>query len=459
MTSVGAENERRKMKKWIVIIATLGLIALGTMVAAADSPQFFEQCGDATAPYSCIPSTNWTGGDLNSSNSRYTEGVAVPQKILFRGITGTVQTIQFQMSWTRSGKHTYDFPVSWAQAEQAYASVFGGSTFTVLGSECSGMTGPDGTACSQVVSGTGHVVSQVPVPDDPYVSGVFAGLATGSTQAKINSFESYYGNRVVTVYTLVPIVATMTMSHTVANGCDYSGGCGGTGNNNTDSNWSLMLTASSPITEVLVTFAAHVALGNPFGDPNANGVGWGYGTGAATVSGSPYHVNNVCQNNPSCFTGGSGDNQMNIAVAPTAVGLSSFSATPKENGVQLNWRTGTEVDTASFNIYRAKKLVGPYERVNTVPVAAVNSIVGGSYQYIDTTASIGQTYWYELEDIELNGKSTRHDPVAAVPSFSGRETYRTWENIATAGMILFMVGGALTLVYYFHHSRPKVAPQ
>ncbi|MCB0256840.1 MAG: hypothetical protein KDI55_24230, partial [Anaerolineae bacterium] len=35
------------------------------------------------------------------------------------------------------------------------------------------------------------------------------------------------------------------------------------------------------------------------------------------------------------------------------------------------------------------------------------------YRYDDTDVEIGQTYWYWLDDIDLNGLATRHGPVSA----------------------------------------------
>lgn len=450
------------MRKYLaiaLIAMVAGLWSFG--IVNADNPNYFKQCANGTAsPFTCLPGTNWTGGALNTSNSHYTEGVAVPQKILFRGITGTVHYIGFQMSWTRAGKHTYDFPTSWAQAEQTHQSVFS-TTLKVLGSECSGMGGADLTACTQVVSGTGHVATSVPVPEDPFVSGVFAAPATGSTQAKINAFETAYGNRTITVYTMVPVTASMAMSHTVSNGCDFAGAAGPCTlgpNDNSDTNWTIQLSSSSPITQVLVTFAAHAALGNPFGDPSANGVGWGYGTGANTVSGAPYHVNNPCIDSY-CFGGGGLDNQMQLSQAPTAVGLSSFGAAGTTGGVALQWRTGSEVNTAGFNIYRSDDgRDGPYKRINTLMVAAENALVGAKYEFLDTTTVAGKTYFYQLEDVELNGTSERHSPIAvSVPSaegFSLLHPLQLWTIAAAILMLVFLVVGAI-LVGVFLHS-PKL---
>jgi hypothetical protein len=40
---------------------------------------------------------------------------------------------------------------------------------------------------------------------------------------------------------------------------------------------------------------------------------------------------------------------------------------------------------------------------------------GASYTYVDKNVQNRQMYLYKLEDIDLSGKSTFHDPVSAIP--------------------------------------------
>jgi hypothetical protein len=40
---------------------------------------------------------------------------------------------------------------------------------------------------------------------------------------------------------------------------------------------------------------------------------------------------------------------------------------------------------------------------------------GATYQYIDENVKLRHTYYYKLEDIDLNGTSTLHGPVSVVP--------------------------------------------
>ena len=44
-----------------------------------------------------------------------------------------------------------------------------------------------------------------------------------------------------------------------------------------------------------------------------------------------------------------------------------------------------------------------------------SSTQGASYEFIDNDVKNRKTYYYKLEDIDLNGNSTMHGPVSATP--------------------------------------------
>jgi hypothetical protein len=102
--------------------------------------------------------------------------------------------------------------------------------------------------------------------------------------------------------------------------------------------------------------------------------------------------------------------------SPTAINLSSFAAVPKNHRVIVEWETESETDNAGFNIYRAESQDGEYIKINAdlIPVKG-SAMQGASYTYIDTMLKNGMPYYYKLEDVDLNGKSTFHGPVTATP--------------------------------------------
>ncbi len=78
----------------------------------------------------------------------------------------------------------------------------------------------------------------------------------------------------------------------------------------------------------------------------------------------------------------------------------------------LSWSTATEVNTAGFNLYRAESAEGPFVRINPQVIpASRNTVTGSSYSYEDKDVTPGTTYYYQLEDVELSGSTTRHGPI------------------------------------------------
>lgn len=97
---------------------------------------------------------------------------------------------------------------------------------------------------------------------------------------------------------------------------------------------------------------------------------------------------------------------------PTAITLASFSARAGSDSVVLAWETGTEIDNAGFNLYRAASASGPWTQLNGALIAAAGDAVSGaSYSFVDSPGY--GTFYYELEDVDFNGVSTTHGPLKA----------------------------------------------
>ena len=80
------------------------------------------------------------------------------------------------------------------------------------------------------------------------------------------------------------------------------------------------------------------------------------------------------------------------------------------------WETKSEIDNAGFNIYRAESEDGEYVKINdNLILAAGSPTEGASYKFVDGDVNNRKTYYYKLEDIDLNGVSTMHGPVSATP--------------------------------------------
>jgi hypothetical protein len=101
-----------------------------------------------------------------------------------------------------------------------------------------------------------------------------------------------------------------------------------------------------------------------------------------------------------------------ITGGPTAIELASFTAQAGAGGVTLAWETGTELDNAGFNLYRATAQDGPYTQINEALIAAEgDAVAGASYSFADAPGY--GTFYYQLEDVDYYGVSTLHGPVKA----------------------------------------------
>jgi hypothetical protein len=103
-------------------------------------------------------------------------------------------------------------------------------------------------------------------------------------------------------------------------------------------------------------------------------------------------------------------------ISSTQITLASLTAKPFNGEVVLEWKTESEIDNAGFNLYRSESEDGEYVKINDSLISAEGSPTqGATYQFVDESVKNRTTYYYKLEDIDLNGTSTMHGPVSAVP--------------------------------------------
>ncbi len=103
-------------------------------------------------------------------------------------------------------------------------------------------------------------------------------------------------------------------------------------------------------------------------------------------------------------------------ILPTAVELLDFNATRRKYAVVLEWETASELDTVGFNLYRSRTKDGLKRKINSelIPsLASPGSLSGAVYTYRDTTARIGVLYFYWLEDVDTQGRTTLFGPERA----------------------------------------------
>lgn len=130
-------------------------------------------------------------------------------------------------------------------------------------------------------------------------------------------------------------------------------------------------------------------------------------------------IPNIEDNCPEQYNPGQEDadgNGVGDACEATLVYLSDFTAVPGNSRVTISWSTSAEMQNAGFNLYRATRKNGTYIQINDrlIPARGVLT-VGADYTFSDTAVKNHRTYWYLLEDVDLDGKTTLHDPLPATP--------------------------------------------
>jgi len=154
---------------------------------------------------------------------------------------------------------------------------------------------------------------------------------------------------------------------------------------------------------------------------------------------------------------------------PTAIDLASFDATAYDDGVFIEWQTGFEVNNLGFNIYRQE--AGKLTTVNQQLIAGsalkfgqgIGLRSGFSYCWWDKgNANCGsgisdcQNVSYWIEDVDLNGKSTWHGPVAPLSAF-GKERPSRIEQARTLASLAGTTTPSLPLLPVTKLARPTAS--
>ena len=91
---------------------------------------------------------------------------------------------------------------------------------------------------------------------------------------------------------------------------------------------------------------------------------------------------------------------------PLPVQLSHFRPDLTETGtVVINWTTASEVDNAGFNILRSQTRTGEFKLINTQLIPGAGTTAErNTYTWTDTTAKPNLVYYYQIEDVSLDGE-------------------------------------------------------
>lgn len=100
--------------------------------------------------------------------------------------------------------------------------------------------------------------------------------------------------------------------------------------------------------------------------------------------------------------------------------------------IQVVWQTESEFETAGYNIYRSEFPTGEFTRINDVMIQSVpDAFAGGEYVYEDTAVEVAKTYYYRLEEVELDGTVTFYDADPDEPISGAFHRLEWWAIIIT----------------------------
>jgi uncharacterized repeat protein (TIGR01451 family) len=240
------------------LVTGFGLTVAPSVVAAPSSPipsvADFAQCANGAPPGTSLACpSGWTNGVLQSTNSHYHEGDAVPQRAMLSvPVAGSgpthVHTVGFSYLTRKdsAGAHAYDSLTTWNLTQTA-------------ADRCAGL--PSKVSCPGGAAST----FQIP-PDNTNVTPVGTGISPATSAHSVPGDMTIYGGTITDVSTPV-----------------HSNPTAGTG----DDFASIVVTFTTPVAiatqDVQILFAGHLA--------TANGpLGWGAGFGASSINGGPYHI-------------------------------------------------------------------------------------------------------------------------------------------------------------------------
>ncbi len=121
-----------------------------------------------------------------------------------------------------------------------------------------------------------------------------------------------------------------------------------------------------------------------------------------------------------------------VSAARANVTLVSFTATPGNGQVTLNWETATEIDTAGFFIRRSESTEGVFNRVSDFIPAEGDSLTGATYEYVDDGLTGGTTYYYQLEAIDYDQSVEFFGPISATLPGGAATSTPTATSISSA---------------------------
>ena len=132
-----------------------------------------------------------------------------------------------------------------------------------------------------------------------------------------------------------------------------------------------------------------------------------------------------------------------------AVTLADFSAVQQGDAVLVTWETNSELNNRGFNLYRGSSDAGPDRQLNEtlIPSQSQGNPGGFVYTWEDRADLVaGTTYFYWVEDVDVNGVATRHGPVSVDFTVPTAVTLTSMDVGGVAGSAMPVAGTLVALL-------------
>ena len=338
-----------------------------------------DQCADGGVgtPKQACTGANWQNGNLNGNQAQYKEGESIPYRMKLSNLTGASHGLTIQWDTTKSGKHAIDYITTWDRSVMPTSN------------PCDGVSG-----CQTSASATYHV-STMAIPQQ-------IGTCTTCVQSGFTNKVSTQVPGVITLYG-----GTITSVSAYSATGTFPGG---------DSSVALTINFTADVSNPVVAWGGHIA----------SQIDWGGGSGAGSISGSPFHTRLVA------LDGGGGNQDRALATSAVAT---SFLTTVKQ--------TSPAGSTTSFTFGVAGGPSGTF--------SGDNFSLSGVTANNANTHTTGPLYSGSYTDTESNNSSGWRLTALACSSANGGSSGSSTTTLpsATGGTATVSLGGGDTLTCTF----------
>jgi len=432
------------------------LTMLGAAIAAANTGANLDQCQNGR-PFSMSNFTvacgttqqqSWANGDINSQNSSYREGDAIPYRAAITGLTDGTWTIRLQHDFSKAGIYAIDRLTGYYLTQNSSPCAGNGTCTHAFAYPMPAEVPSAGAASPALVNG-GNLAT-------------FMGVPPG-INARLNDIDTLQG--VANFSRMMDVWLTSSGSASfVSAGQNWTGQQAGSFNDG-------YVLQTGPITgDSTREFALVVTVSGCPGNGCSLMLGWsghisadadwGTGMGAASISGAPFHMRILGVDNAMGTSGGNQDRStqlgalidtltINTVCAPTtdggnfnlSIGGTAYvNGVSSSNGVACGGTTGVIAVGASTPIAVAETAGSNTSLTNYSVTYSCSNGASGSGSSFSATLAAGATVTCTFTNTVLQPHLTLTDTV--VNNNGGSAVASNWTLTATGSTTISGASGS-----------------